>query len=101
MFEAQVSEGGNTAVVNLNVFPDAPMPFAIHLFGVEHIEKWNGSTEDSRGYTVQKVMHDVLVLATLLNLTDAQAASAYNAACAVDGIESHAIEYLGGGFDTV
>lgn len=98
MFEAQVSTGGNTAVVVLDS-PQAPMPFAVHLFGAEVIAKWNGGSDVQRILEANTIVTNLTALGIRFGLNDSDAASLYNRGCSLQGIEDHAIEYLGGGID--
>jgi hypothetical protein len=45
-------------------------------------------------------MQDVLLVAITFGLNDSDATSYYNRATAQLGNDTHAVEYLGGGFDT-
>ena len=99
LFELTVSPEGNVGSVSLNS-PEAPMPFTIHVFGAERVQAWNSATDQQRALEAGTIVQNLFLLAMRFNLTDGETASLYNRGCALQGIDDHAVEYEGGGFDT-
>jgi hypothetical protein len=94
MFDLTVSETGETGSTTLDL-PGAPMPFAVHVFGAENVKRWNDASDASRGHTAKGIVLDLATIAALTGETDAQVVVLYNQTLAAEGIEDHAVEYIG------
>lgn len=96
MFEAIVSESGESAMVDTNPTAEPPeggkMPFTLMLFGQEAVRRWAEGTDEDRVHTVTNILVS-LTMICLAGATDEEAATFYNVTAASQGIDNHAVLY--------
>lgn len=76
-FNAVLNDDRTEGTVNLDL-PDAPLPVLLHLHGSEQCEQWESGSDDSRMFTAQKVVMDLLTFRILSGLKWQEAIDVYN-----------------------
>ena len=99
------TDDGETGSVSVNLpeYHDegSRLPYVFHMFGRESVEKWQSGTDGQRLATIVAVINRVLMAVTFAQLEGLSeedvfkaGAERYNKACAAEGIEDHAVEYV-------
>lgn len=94
MFTLTVSETGESGSTDLNL-PGAPMPFVVHVFGAENVKRWNDANDAARAHTCKSIVLDLATISAVSDASDRETVYIYNQLLETEGIEDHAVEYIG------